>query len=220
MAFLGQRRDRRTFLCPFRQDVRLWPHCHPYGTGSVRSEPGSGGLMRHTRNRTRALEETARRLRRWPWLGRQWPTWRLLGNAGLCQIQSFFRRSSLYQEGVTRSHASGPPDPPISRWHPPLSAVQILVAQSLPSAPALLPQPQTLAFRASQRFQCERPKPFVRWFGSAAPNTLPESAEWWRRQGRELFCVGPAEGLVLRMSTRDRAVWLAGGLHTRAVRVL
>jgi hypothetical protein len=69
-TLLGRRRVRRNSPRAFRQDARLWPHCHPYGTGSVRSEPGSGGLMRHTRNRTGALEETARRLPRWPWLGR------------------------------------------------------------------------------------------------------------------------------------------------------
>ena len=28
---------------------------------------------------------------------------------------------------------------------------------------------------------------FTRAFGSAAPSSLPESTEWWRRQSRELF---------------------------------
>ena len=31
------------------------------------------------------------------------------------------------------------------------------------------------------------PDPFIRVYGSAAPSSLPESTEWWRRQGRELF---------------------------------
>ena len=31
--------------------------------------------------------------------------------------------------------------------------------------------------------------PFIRAFGSAAPSSLPESTEWWRRQSRELFAI-------------------------------
>ena len=46
------------FLSLIQQDARLWPHVHCYGTGSCRSEPGSGGLMRHTRNRTCVCEES------------------------------------------------------------------------------------------------------------------------------------------------------------------
>ena len=36
-------------------DARVFPHVHPYGTGSVRSEFGSGGVLHHVRNRTRVV---------------------------------------------------------------------------------------------------------------------------------------------------------------------
>ena len=31
--------------------------------------------------------------------------------------------------------------------------------------------------------------PFTRFFGTAAPSSIPESTEWWKRQQKELFAI-------------------------------
>jgi hypothetical protein len=41
-------------------DAKLWPHMHPYGTGSLSSELGSGGLARLGRNRLLLLQSCFR----------------------------------------------------------------------------------------------------------------------------------------------------------------
>ena len=33
------------------EDAKLWPHLHPYGSGSLYSERGSGGMYRLVQNR-------------------------------------------------------------------------------------------------------------------------------------------------------------------------
>ena len=43
-------------------DAKLWPHVHPYGTGSVYSEPGAGGLHHHARNRLTNIQSWFRRI--------------------------------------------------------------------------------------------------------------------------------------------------------------
>ena len=42
-------------------DAKLWPHMHPYGTGSMLSEVSSGGLHRFARNRLLLVESCFRR---------------------------------------------------------------------------------------------------------------------------------------------------------------
>ena len=46
-------------------DAKLWPHVHPYGTGSVYSEPGAGGLHHHARNRLTNIQSWFRRSSSW-----------------------------------------------------------------------------------------------------------------------------------------------------------
>jgi hypothetical protein len=36
---------------PDTEDAKLWPHLHQYGSGSLYSEPGSGGMYRFVQNR-------------------------------------------------------------------------------------------------------------------------------------------------------------------------
>ena len=42
------------------QDAKLWVHMHPYGTGSLFSEPGSGGVYRLARNRLLLIQRCFR----------------------------------------------------------------------------------------------------------------------------------------------------------------
>ena len=37
--------------CRVTEDAKLWPHLHQYGSGSLYSEPGSGGIYRFVQNR-------------------------------------------------------------------------------------------------------------------------------------------------------------------------
>ena len=46
-------------------DAKCFPCAHPYGTGSLLSEPGSGGTQRHARSRLTALEGFFRRSALW-----------------------------------------------------------------------------------------------------------------------------------------------------------
>jgi hypothetical protein len=46
-------------------DAKCWPCAHPYGSGSLLSEPGSGGTQRHARSRLTALQRFFRRSSLW-----------------------------------------------------------------------------------------------------------------------------------------------------------
>ena len=46
-------------------DAKVWPIAHPYGTGSERSEVGSGSPAAHARNRATLIQSWFRRTARW-----------------------------------------------------------------------------------------------------------------------------------------------------------
>ena len=46
-------------------DAKCWPCVHPYGTGSLQSELGSGGMQRHARNRLTMIQSWFRRAPLW-----------------------------------------------------------------------------------------------------------------------------------------------------------
>ena len=46
-------------------DAKCWPCVHPYGTGSLLSEVGSGGLQRHARNRLTSIQSWFRQNALW-----------------------------------------------------------------------------------------------------------------------------------------------------------
>ena len=46
-------------------DAKLFPHVHPYGTGSCYSEPGAGGIQHHARNRLTNIQSWFRRSSTW-----------------------------------------------------------------------------------------------------------------------------------------------------------
>ena len=47
------------------KDAKVWPISHPYGTGSERSEVGSGSPAAHARNRATLIQSWFRRTARW-----------------------------------------------------------------------------------------------------------------------------------------------------------
>ena len=46
-------------------DAKCWPCVHPYGTGSLLSEPGAGGTQQHARNRLTLIQSWFRRSALW-----------------------------------------------------------------------------------------------------------------------------------------------------------
>ena len=46
-------------------DAKAWPHMHPYGTGSVFAEPGSGNAKNHAKNRLALIQSWFRRSALW-----------------------------------------------------------------------------------------------------------------------------------------------------------
>ena len=108
-------------------DAKLWPVVHPYGTGSLLSETGSGLPHKHAKNR-------------------------------LLLIQSWFRKSAMW-----------------GFWF----LNRIIVAE--------------LFFTNRKRQEAGRSgcstgkeeDPITRVYGTAAPSTIPESTDWWKKQQRD-----------------------------------
>ncbi len=46
-------------------DAKCWPQAHPYGTGSLLAEPGSGGAQKLARNRASCIQSFFRRSALW-----------------------------------------------------------------------------------------------------------------------------------------------------------
>jgi len=46
-------------------DAKVWPHVHPYGTGSLLAEPGAGSAQRHARNRLMLIQSFFRKSAMW-----------------------------------------------------------------------------------------------------------------------------------------------------------
>ena len=126
-------------------DAKLWPVVHPYGSGSLLSEPGSGLPQKHAKNR-------------------------------LLLIQSWFRKNPLW-----------------GFWF----LNRIIVAE--------------LFFTNRKRQEAGRSgastgkeeDPVTRVYGTAAPSSIPESTDWWKKQQKDLFAISDdAElGLMQTMVT-------------------
>ena len=56
---------RVTWLARPHYDAKLFPHVHPFGTGSLKSEPGGCAMHKLCRNRAFALESWFRRSTQW-----------------------------------------------------------------------------------------------------------------------------------------------------------
>ena len=73
---------------------------HPYGTGSLLSEPGSGGTQRHARNRLMLLQSWFRRSALWGF----WFLNRLI------QTELFFKNCRRRAAGRKGASAANDPD--------------------------------------------------------------------------------------------------------------
>ena len=52
-------------VCEPHYDAKVWPHVHPYGTGSALAEPGSGSFGKHARNRLVLIQSWFRTSAMW-----------------------------------------------------------------------------------------------------------------------------------------------------------
>ena len=77
-------------------DAKVWPHVHPYGTGSLLSEFGAGGPQKHARNRLTLIQSWFRRSALWGF----WSLDRLI------KTELFFKNKKRQQSG--RPGASAP----------------------------------------------------------------------------------------------------------------
>jgi hypothetical protein len=82
-------------------DAKVFPHMHPYGTGSLLAEFGSGGVQRHARNRLTMIQAWFRR-------SALWGFWSL---GRLHQNELFFKNLRRRQAGRRGASAADDPDP-------------------------------------------------------------------------------------------------------------
>jgi len=104
---------------PAPKDAKLWPHLHPYSSGSLYSEPGSGGMYRLVRNR-------------------------------LLIIQSGFRQNNLY-----------------AFWYLNRAIMKELFFIE-----------QMKRRQGRNDVSTKSSDPMTRLFGTAMPNSIPESTAW------------------------------------------
>ena len=102
-------------------DAKLWPHLHPYSSGSLLSEPGTGGMARLVKNR-------------------------------LLLAQSAFRNNNLY-----------------AFWY-----LNRMICSELFFAERMRKK------RVGADATTESADPITRLFGTAMPNSIPESSAWSR----------------------------------------
>eukprot|EP00973_Karenia_brevis_P073327 10187404-Karenia_brevis.AAC.1 len=81
-------------------DAKVFVHMHPYGTGSLLAEPGSGGTQRHARNRLTLIQSWFRRSALWGF----WYLSRLL------QTELFFKNKRRREYGRAEASKADEPD--------------------------------------------------------------------------------------------------------------
>ena len=124
----------------------------------------------------------------------RWPCLLTFRSAGLCQIQPFFRRNALYRgggstrNGGVRGITLSPLCPFFARYG--FWALNRFLLQQL-----YFLNRRRRHFGRRSASSANDADAFTRVYGSAAPSTLPESTEWWRRQSRELFA--NVDGLII-----------------------
>ena len=85
-------------------DAKLLPHLHPYGSGSLRAEEGSGGMQRYAKNRLCSLEDAFRHSAVWSF----WMLERLIKND--LYFKERRRRAASSAQQDSPSAASAAPD--------------------------------------------------------------------------------------------------------------
>ena len=98
-------RTARITLGDDHLDAKLFPHLHPFGTGSLRAEEGSGGIQQYAKQRVLSLDSSFRRSPVWSF----WMMERIIKN----DLYFNERSRQAHRRGVKRK-ADGAELPPTS----------------------------------------------------------------------------------------------------------
>ena len=169
-------------------DAKVWPGLHPHGTGSVLSEPGSGSLKGHARNRAGGIQSLFRRCAVWAFwfldrllLGRNLHVSFCSGSVSTCCIlpstgiikNDLFNLNSRRRRRGRSASAQDDPDGFTRNFGM--------------AVPANIPEESTIfrnvIFRASYPFL----RPSARTYGKE--EDAFKSSAWWKVQSKDLFAI-------------------------------
>ena len=148
-------------------DAKLFPHVHPFGTGSLRSEEGAGGMQQYAKSRLLSLEHTFRRSAVWSF----WMLERIIKNV------LYFR-----ERGKKRNHFGGVCAPPPE--------------EEQPQRDSQRGEPHAERGTKRKREDGQQDH-YARLFGRVDPRHIPESTAWWRARQAELMAISDDEELGL-----------------------
>ena len=157
-------------------DAKLFPHLHPYGAGSLRSEEGSGGLKRYAKSRLCALDNGFRHSSAWQFFNLD----RLIKNDLFFKIRGPRPRPS---------GAGGKEDGPEPKKQ----------ARGTKRNRDVMEADDRTADEKDE--MVKRIPQYL--FGHAEPSHVPESRSWWEKQRRDLYAISEdhENGLMTGMVT-------------------
>ena len=165
-------------LGDYNLDAKLFPASHPYGSGSLRAEEGSGGMQQYGKSRLLSLESGFRKSPVWSF----WMLEREIKN------DLFFREKARKHRDEAVSHTS----------HTSTGADQ---GKSLGEAGA---GKKRKAADAGLQDESEMRKDnYAELFGRIDPRHIPESRSWWKGRQTELMSISDDHeyGLMTSMVT-------------------
>ena len=135
-------------LSSWAEDAKLWPHLHPYGSGSLYSERGSGGMYRYVQNRLLLVQSGFRSNNLYAF----WFLNRCLVKDMLATLAGIFLYSA--------------PSPLYARAFPTTARQELFGLEKF----------RRMHGRGNTEQQGA--DAFSRAFGTAMPNVIPESSAW------------------------------------------
>ncbi len=179
-------------------DAKLFPHLHPYGSGSLRAEEGAGGLQKYTKSRLTSLDRGFRDCTAWQFFNLD----RLIKN------DLYFRERGRRQRAPAgRGNAgaeAGEEAPGHGRKR---GRGETDNDDGGPGQPQDRGGDKNAADAARENESEKIPQSL---FGFAEPSHVPESRGWWDRERKNLYAItedhekGMMTGMVT-LTQNDRA---------------
>ena len=179
-------------------DAKLFPDLHPYGTGSLHGEEGSGGMQRYAKSRLLSLQHHFRRSPVWSF----WMLERIIKNdlyfrerkrKGRAMHEATAAQRASAQEGaLTAKSAPAPEAVPTSTSASAGVQAETLRGQKRSAEAAGLPSgptPQDAAGTVRDNYAV--------LFGRVEPRHIPESSAWWKARQTELMSISDEHELGL-----------------------
>ena len=171
------RKDAKVTLGDYNLDAKLFPDKHPYGSGSLRAEEGSGGMQQYAKNRLLLLESGFRKSPVWSF----WFLERMIKN------DLFFREKTRKKRCQGVSHT------------PTTDAGQSHGTEAVPDSGKKR--------KAAEAGMAEEPEMrkdnIAELFGRTDTRHIPESSAWWKQRQVELMSISDDHeyGLMTSMVT-------------------